>query len=316
MHSTVRLSPPMNWMLIAALVCSVISLGGVLSAYHQVFDLLAHFRIQYIVLIFGVICLAVRLKRYWIALALVCCLSIHLFDVGRSQFPTPSSTDADGPMIRVMSSNLLASNTQHEAHIRYIRDIDPDIIVFQEYTLAWADALTSSLGEYKHKVSVPLDNHSGIALFSKLPLDRSNRMLLAKVHRPTVDGEVSIASSTLRIIGTHPPPPITQYLYRERNSQLEQLAKVTNTQAAPLVLLGDLNTTPWSEHFRDLMKNGNLHDGRRGFGILPTWPSGFLPLQIPIDHVIVNDGVEVVRMGSSDNLSSDHRIIWADLRIR
>ena len=306
----------MNRIVTAGLVCSLVSLGATLSAHHLIFDLLAHFRIQYIVLIFGVLCLSLGRRQFWKGLALVFCLSVHTFYVVRSQLPLGPVVDTDSPSIRVMSSNLLASNTEYHEHVRYIRDVDPDVIVFQEYTSAWAEALSSALSEYEHKVSVSLESPFGIALFSKLPIIRSNLDASNNTHRPGIDSVVSTASGTLRIIGAHPPPPVSQQLYEERNAQLQALANVTNSEDLPLVVLGDLNITPWSAHFREFVEIGRLRDGRRGFGILPTWPAGFLVLQIPIDHVIVNDGVVVLDMGSSDKLASDHRSIWADVGLQ
>ena len=306
----------MHWLLIAGLVGSLMSLSGIFSAYHLVFDLFSHFRIQYIVLIFGVLCLALTLRRFLIALILLCCLSVHLFDVGRAWRPSDAVADAEGPTLRVMSSNVHTSNTEYAEHIQYIRSIDPDVIVFLEYTNAWADALLSSLEEYRYRVSVPQRTHDGIALFSKLPFDESGSVVLPNTSRPIVEGVVSIAGSSLKIIGAHPPPPLSQQLYAQRNDQLQALAEVTQGETAPLVLLGDLNITPWSSHYREFVVNGALRDGRRGFGILPTWPSGFFALQIPIDHVIVNSGVQVMTLHTSEGLTSDHRSIWADLRLR
>ncbi|MDC0435025.1 endonuclease/exonuclease/phosphatase family protein [bacterium] len=316
MQFALRSSPLMYGLLIAGLVCSLVSLGAVLSAYHLVFDLLAQFRIQYVVLISGLLCLALGLRRYGIALTLAFCLSVHLFDVGKSQYPLASVIGIDGPVIRVMNSNLRASNTQHAVHIQYIRQIDPDVIVFQEYNKAWEQALTSSLVEYKHTVSESLNGPFGIALFSKFPLEKLGSTGLENARRPYVDVAVSLADSTFRIIGTHPPPPVSEQLYLERNSMLKAMAHSTKNQSIPIVLLGDLNITPWSSHFREFINNGELFDGRRGFGVLPTWPAGFYPLQIPIDHVIVNDCVQVLELKTSDGLSSDHRTIWADLQVR
>ena len=306
----------LNKLLIVGLLGSLVSLGGLLSAHHLLFDLLAHFRIQYIVLILGLICLAFGLRRYWIALVLILCLSTHANEVITSQLPADSVADADGPTIRVMSSNLLASNTQYEEYVRYISDIDPDVIVFQEYTKAWAKALESSLPEYEHKLSIQHDGPFSIAVFSKLPFHRVDDESLANARRPSVDVVVSIANSELRIIGTHPPPPMSQQLFMERNKMLQALADVTKIQFEPLVVLGDFNTTPWSYHFRELIINGQLLDGRRGLGILPTWPANFFPLQIPIDHILLNDGARVVNMQTSTGLSSDHRTIWADLQLK
>ena len=44
-------------------------------------------------------------------------------------------------------------------------------------------------------------------------------------------------------------------------------------------MASDLNVSPLSDDFRDFAKAGKLRDGRRGHGILPTWPT-LAPMQV------------------------------------
>jgi endonuclease/exonuclease/phosphatase (EEP) superfamily protein YafD len=73
-----------------------------------------------------------------------------------------------------------------------------------------------------------------------------------------------------------------------------------------LVLLGDLNTTSWSPHFRDLINTAGLKDSRAGFGIQPTWPAGTPPLWIPLDHCLVSPEIKVHDRRVGPNVGSDH----------
>ena len=84
---------------------------------------------------------------------------------------------------------------------------------------------------------------------------------------------------------------------------------------APMVVMGDLNISPWSTHFRDFVNSAKLHDGRRGQGVLPTWPTEMPLMQIPLDHILFNAGVRVLSMQASSDVKSDHKIIWADVRV-
>jgi len=129
----------------------VLSLGALFSARHLVFDLISHFRVQYIVLLLLFICLALYKKRFVIVVALAMCLGVHGHAVFQSQTVTIPTVTGVSQSLRVMSSNLLVSNTDANGHIQYIESIDPDIVVFQEYTGHWDAVLSKALLDYEHK---------------------------------------------------------------------------------------------------------------------------------------------------------------------
>jgi endonuclease/exonuclease/phosphatase (EEP) superfamily protein YafD len=297
------------------LLGSLISLGSLLSSYNRYFDLLSHFRIQYIALIAVVLCIALFSKRYKSAAFLCLCMGIHAFDVARSQNKPEFDTEADGPVLRVMSSNLLANNTDYDLHVQFIKSVDPDIIVFQEYTFAWQAALSPALEAYRYKVEVAANHAFGNALYSKNPLNDIGTPALLNASRKSVEGTVAIDGTTLKIFGTHTLPPMSQQLYEDRNLHLQILGDKARAYSSPMLVMGDLNISPWSNHFRNFVENGRLHDGRRQQGVLPTWPTNISPLQIPIDHILHNSGVRVLSMHTSTGLKSDHKVVWADIKI-
>ena len=81
----------------------------------------------------------------------------------------------------------------------------------------------------------------------------------------------------------------------------------------PTILLGDLNTTPWSHHFRRLLKQTRLLDSLRGHGVQGSWPS-FLPapLRIPIDHVLHSPEVAITGRAIGPDANSDHLPVIVD----
>ena len=297
------------------MVGSVLSLAGQLSSYYLYFDLLSHFRIQYIVLIFPALCVSLLLGKRLISIALFICLSIHCFEVLRSYLPKQTDGEPAGPVIRVMTNNLWAGNYSQAAQVHHIQSVNPDIIVFQEYTSHWEQALSKSLPDYLYQEALVFDNPFGIALYSKFPLIESDIRVFAYDQYPTVEGKVAIGDHELIVIGVHPPPPVTASRYVERNRQLTLLGTAARSINKPMLILGDLNTTQWSGHFRQLEENGNLTDVRRGFGILTTWPSSRWLLRIPIDHILVNDQIKTVQTKVGEFAGSDHRSLWADIQL-
>jgi endonuclease/exonuclease/phosphatase family metal-dependent hydrolase len=83
----------------------------------------------------------------------------------------------------------------------------------------------------------------------------------------------------------------------------------------PVVMLGDLNLTPYAPPFDRLLRDGRLHDAMRGRGWQPTWRAGFWPLALRIDHVLVSPGLCVEEATVGPAVGSDHRPVLARLRL-
>jgi len=208
---------------------------------------------------------------------------------------------------------LLASNSDHITHIDFLKEIDSEIIVFQEYTHLWDAALTNALTEYPHRLTAPIDSPFGIAIYSKFPFKQKAITYFSNRQKPAARVTISHTGRDIAILGAHPPPPISTELYDERNLQLQKIAELTKTRATTTIVIGDLNTSPWSAHFQNLLTEGQLLDARAGHGILATWPTWFAPLQIPIDHILVSTDLDVISVNTSSGLNSDHKSIWATI---
>jgi endonuclease/exonuclease/phosphatase (EEP) superfamily protein YafD len=83
----------------------------------------------------------------------------------------------------------------------------------------------------------------------------------------------------------------------------------------PVLVLADLNATPWQPQFRRLV-SGRLHDAADvlGRGLRPTWPSWTpLPL-LPADHALVA-GAGVTGLDLLPVQGSDHRALCVALAV-
>jgi endonuclease/exonuclease/phosphatase (EEP) superfamily protein YafD len=114
------------------------------------------------------------------------------------------------------------------------------------------------------------------------------------------------------LVALHAAPPIrARGAYRAR--QLEIAARLASAAAGPVVLLGDLNCTPWSPAFDRLQAAAGLRDSGRGRGLHPTWLSAMPFIGLPIDHVLVGPGIGVRGRRVGPDIGSDHRPVVADL---
>ena len=97
----------------------------------------------------------------------------------------------------------------------------------------------------------------------------------------------------------------------------ERAAEVAAALAdQPVLLMGDLNVTPWSPVFARLLKDGDLRDASGARGLTTTWPANCLWCGVLIDHVLVDPKLAVIGSRVAQDIGSDHRPVVAELAFR
>jgi len=94
------------------------------------------------------------------------------------------------------------------------------------------------------------------------------------------------------------------------------LSRELATCQGACVLVGDFNVTPWSSHYRDLLKVPGARDCAAGRGWQATWNSD-LPavLRIRIDHCIASGAVGIADVRVGQSVGSDHFATINDLSV-
>jgi endonuclease/exonuclease/phosphatase (EEP) superfamily protein YafD len=65
-------------------------------------------------------------------------------------------------------------------------------------------------------------------------------------------------------------PPSSRSSALERNQQLKGIGEFIAEHDQPVVLIGDLNATPWNRFYKRLKHDSGMTDSARGFGLQPT----------------------------------------------
>lgn len=310
-----------RFLLLCAVTLSVLLALATLLAWgarrHWFLDLLSHFPVQIAATAIVPLAVLIGLRRWKAAIlpAVVLALNAVQFLPACSPAKQPSYS---GAVIRAISANVLRSNRHHAKVIDYIRTERPDFFLVMEIDETWLDDLEPLREDYPHCVAQLHRGAFGIALFSRLPIEDHEVVLSETAGVPMIRATLLIGGHRLNVLGVHPLPPVGSGNTRKRNGQLREIAALAASLRNPKLVLGDLNITPWSPFFSDLLQNGGLRDGRKGFGIQPTWPMrpGFPSLlQIPIDHTLVSDDVEVVARQIGHDVGSDHLPVEMEFRI-
>jgi endonuclease/exonuclease/phosphatase (EEP) superfamily protein YafD len=112
---------------------------------------------------------------------------------------------------------------------------------------------------------------------------------------------------SLFIIGTHPVSPGGRARAIARDVQLQRLAEHVKQLQDPVLLVGDLNATPWSAGMRIITS------GKLGFRSLdPPWTPTWHKLSVvgvPIDHALASAPLVITRRSVGPDVGSDHRPI-------
>lgn len=313
---------------LACALTSLLSLGG--SAIPAL-DLASHFRVQYLAGLVPAIVVALLLRLRICAIVLLGIALVHGTTVVRAAWPMPKETPglaarADALPMRIVTSNLLTLTVDHAEQVSWLADVDPDVVVFQEYTPAWHDTLSNALDDLPYRHAVPLDSAVGIALYSRWPIVDRATPIFGRGWSPSVTATLDVDGTRVEIVGTHPLPPLDGSMSTTNLGHVRDLAAHAADLSGPVVVAGDLNLTPWSHAFRTLVREGGLHDARRGHGVLATWSPvagtsvaaalARSPLSsLPIDHVLVRGGIAVDAVSVGAATGSDHRGFVADVRV-
>ncbi len=297
----------------------VATIIGFLAKCAWMFDLFSHFRVQYLVLatLFTIIFIIIK-KNHWVALsALIVMINFAL--IYPLYIPNTQPNDAQGPEITLLQVNTLATNTEYQKVQDLIQRTDPDIITVQEMNNAWQQGVGPVLEGYPYRDSqtytFATGHVFGPAIFSRLPLKNIQKQHIGEIPAPIIIAQLE-SETPVTIMSVHPMAPEFPSWWRNRNSQLKQLEHIANNTQGEIIMAGDFNSTSWSWNFQQLLKNTNLRDSRKGFGIQSTWLAGPLsPFRIPIDHILVTENIEVQERYIEKQVGSDHRPVVIKLQL-
>lgn len=304
---------------VAGLLACLATLAGFAGRFWWGFELATHFRVQYALALggFALILLALRQWRWAMLFGAFALLDLaFVMPAFREDDPAAPATVESQPTLRALLANVNAENRDSERLQRLIAISDPDIILLLEATPWLLDRLRDLGERYPHRAAEPRDDLFGIALFSRHPFARSQIVRFGDAASPpAIVATIAAGERAFDLIGVHPWPPVSAELAEGRNEQLGALARRVRQSQAPLLVLGDLNLSPWSPWFARLLADSGLRDSRRGRGIQPSWPAGWWPLWIPIDHVLFSEGIHVRHREIGPAIGSDHYPVIVDFRV-
>lgn len=316
-----------KFLLLLGLFFSGLVLLSFFAPANWVLELLTHFRLQYSLSLLVIVASLFVLKKPFPALIISVFLLINSVLIIPFYLPTHWRATATNHALdtsqqvqyRVLFANINYGNQNLDRLLERIKLEDPNLIVMVETDQLKFDQLTPELEQYPHKFHVNRGQKLGTAIWSKQPFVSDPRLIWDESQTyPTVRFQLPSSDSLqpLTVFAIHPPPPIIPSAAESRNQIFNLLATHIRQEVGPLLVVGDFNATSWSPNFSQLVQDAQLNDARVANGLQPSWPT-FLPsfMRIPIDHVLVNDGVQVINRQTLPNIGSDHLPVLIEIKI-
>jgi len=284
-------------------------------------DLLVHFRTQYLVAA-GALVIACGALRTWsglvaaVAAAILNGVASWPMRDAPAQAGPPASRAAPVATLRIAMANVHYRNRDHTRIRRWIEAVDADVVILLEATPALRQGLRGLVARYPGEV---VGEHRGgrdVWMLLSAEAQGARPIVLERARGAQGEAVIAVGEQTMRLVGMHATWPLGPDHSAARNRELRALAAYARASTVPTVVLGDLNVSPASPHFRRLLERGGLRDAAAGRGIGYTWPTFFPPFGIRIDHVLATSGVDIVGLKRGPRIGSDHFPLVLDVAIQ
>lgn len=282
--------------------------NGLLLQLNWLADLLSQTRLH----LFGLLFLSTPVfivgQRYWQAGLTAVFALLNFVSFNALYLPTAIAL-GETPTYQAIMLNVQSSGEHYDEVLAFLQQTKPDIVVLTEMRKAWPAELTPLLAAYPYSNHHQAEQFDGTVVYSRFPLSKNGRFHPLHFHpddRAAAFVQLNIDGQDVTILAAHPRSPRAADRIALRNNQLLALGQLVAQQTVPTLLIGDLNTTPWSPVFQELLAISGLKNGRLGFGAQPTWPASLGNLGIPIDHVLVTPDIQIRQLHAGPNIGSDH----------
>ncbi len=223
---------------------------------------------------------------------------------------------ASGPVLRVLTVNVLCGRADAEAVVALVRQTGADALFLQELT---DDAVTrlrqAGLDDLMpQRITEVRGSSLGSGIYSRFPLDEGQPLAPAYAAQPTavlkLPGGVAVELGCVHPRAPLPPSPAAVARWRR------ELAVLPPPAELPRLLAGDFNATLDHAPFRDVLRLGYADAAREvGNAWKPTWGRVGRPAVITIDHVLVDRRCAVLERKVHAVPGTDHRAVFAEIRL-
>jgi len=277
-------------------------------------DLLVNFRTHFALVLILALVIALALRRWRLAGVAVLGLALNVWPMYGAFLGSQAPQSSNARAVRLAAFNVNIANDDLPGIAAYLESQAVDVVVLEESPGMEAQ-FAALLPRLPHRYFAERDGVWGVVIFSRWPLiapqpaTQGGRPFAARV-------DVDLGDRKLRLYGSHLNWPLVPATAGTRNAQLQALGRELSECTYACVAVGDFNITPWSSHFRDVLKTPGVRDCASGRGLLTTWSASLpAPLRIRIDQCLTAGAVSVADVRVGESVGSDHFATINDLLV-
>jgi endonuclease/exonuclease/phosphatase (EEP) superfamily protein YafD len=269
-------------------------------------DVLVNFRVQFaLAATLGVGLALLARRRVWMGL-FAAVLALNLLEILR---PPDTVEPAAGERVHtIIAYNVYSRNERMEDVLAWLRDQEPDAFFLLEYERWMREPLAvleqpreEGGGGYTRSFRL----NRSICLYSRLPFTER----LSTHGLTAFEIELPGRDESLLLAGIHLESPRDPRSWAGRNRQLRELVRVLGRFEDPLVMLGDMNCSPYSPYYNDFVEDSGLAPVRAGWLAPITWHGQWPLVFTSIDQAFTSPSVHTVDKTTGPRIGSDHHPI-------
>jgi endonuclease/exonuclease/phosphatase family metal-dependent hydrolase len=223
---------------------------------------------------------------------------------------------ASGPVLRVLTVNVLCGRADADAVVALVRRTGADVLFLQEITGGVVTRLDQAgLDDLMpQRISELRGSSLGSGIYSRFPMKEGRPLAPAHAAQPTAVLKLP-GGEAVELGCVHPRAPLPS-LPRAITRWRQELAVLPPPAELPRVLAGDFNATLDHAPLRSVLRLGYADAAREvGNALTPTWGPLGRPAVITIDHVLVDRRCAVLASSVHAVPGTDHRAVYAEIRL-
>jgi len=247
-------------------------------------------------------------------------------------FSNESILDED---LSIMSYNTNYFNNYYwndttigEGIVKFVKDNDPDIVCFQEFSKKG----DNKFKYYPFKYVSPISNGKSIqAIYSKYPIIDNGSLNFPNTGNNATYADIVINTDTIRVYNIHlqslgirpgsfkreAPQRLFKRLadsFLKQRQQAELVVAHFKESPYKKIICADMNNSQYSNVFHEI--KGDMLDSfkEKGKGYGSTYIFKFLPIRI--DFILMDRSIEIKAHRNFDEKLSDHYAVMASFRLK
>ena len=227
----------------------------------------------------------------------------------------PVSAQSPPNTIRILQHNVYRFHTDFTGLVELVLKQRSDVIGLEEVDARSLGALDKQPWIHAHYPYRLFDQRAQSLILSHWPILEAH-VAYDTYRNPYLYTRIkTLMPKPLTLIIVHPPHPTESYQWLQQKALWDTLQEREKDIPRPLVILGDMNTTPYNQSFLSFQQALQLRDPRTGVSLLPTWPSYLpWPLRLPLDYILISRDLELKSQSVLPSTGSDHLPIEVTVR--